>query len=196
MSKPVETCLLTDGEQYRLIDNFIYDNYEVYGTINLSDDDQTVFEVEFRPPDEKCRGVVRLTGDCEVVRHEKFHCAWTGWTQKEAQEREREARERKRKENLYHNIDTAIRTHFRALDASNPWRDLPWEVVNIEPNRILDIKLEPYVYTFKVTGVEHIEPGFTRLCTVDVLIVVGNGDRVSRVREKPATYECRYRRAE
>lgn len=202
VAKPVETCLLTDAEQYRLIDNFFYDNYEVYGTINPSDDDRTVFEVEFQPPDEECRGVVRLTSDCEVVRYEKFHCEWTGWAQEAAREREREAREeareRERKENIYSDIDTAIRTHFRADGDSFYTMFAPSEVVNIEPNRILDIKPKYFDYTFKVTvinhGVDIVESGFAMFCTIDVNVT--STDHGYRVKELLATSECRYGRTE
>lgn len=44
--------------------------------------DQAVFEVEWRPTDEECRGVVKITADCEVLRHEKFQCEYTGWTRR------------------------------------------------------------------------------------------------------------------
>ena len=42
--------------------------------VSLSNDNHSLFEVAWSPTEKLCRGVVRLNADCEVLRHEKFHC--------------------------------------------------------------------------------------------------------------------------
>lgn len=191
-ASPSEICKLTDQEQHNLVTKFIYENYGAYPNITLSDDDQTVFQTEYSPTDEECRGVVKITSDCEVVRHEKFHCEWTGWTQEEEREQER-------KDHIVREINTAIRNYFRSKPVLFPdhagffesrnWRDLPLEVVNIEPERIQDIRHE---YSFKVTTLARTEldsgqvlPGGLR-CTVDVIVFVHG----YRVKELISDREC------
>ena len=75
--------LLTDKEQSALIRDFMEAHYSMPpSNIQMLHNDQAVFEVEWRPTDEECRGVVKITADCEVLRHEKFQCEYTGWTRR------------------------------------------------------------------------------------------------------------------
>lgn len=129
--KAVETCLLTDEEVYDLIGEFFDVHYdERYPSISQPDEDQTIFEVEWLETDEECLGVVMVTGDCEVIRYEKFHCEWTGWTQEaEAEDRIRkqqaEAEESKKKEILT-NVENAVcsyirRTYSTSISSCSEW---------------------------------------------------------------------------
>ena len=83
-AKPIEICKLTDREQQQIILKWFDKNYGIYlsGDSNLTPDDNQLVELKFRPPNEECKGIVRLTADCQVVRHSKFNCKYTGWTTK------------------------------------------------------------------------------------------------------------------
>lgn len=107
--KSAGICLLTDEEQMGLIEDFVETNYSHTPSISYASDDQNLFEVEWFPTDEECRGVVKLNADCQVERHEKFSCEYTGWTQEQVQQ-EKEA-DRKRKE-IYEASVAAIQRHY------------------------------------------------------------------------------------
>lgn len=89
-AKPIEICNLTDEEQREIISEWFFKNYDIdFIRGDLTPGDNQLVELEFRPPNKECKGVVRLTADCKVVRHKKFNCKYTGWTRKMEERRRR-----------------------------------------------------------------------------------------------------------
>ena len=118
-AKPVEICKLSDEEQYELVEAFMDENYDSEGgeRADYPPTDNGIFSVEYRPTNSVCKGKVKLNSNCEVVRHNKFECEYTGWTdeaKKRQAEWKKEEEERKKREEAERRRLNRIKYEYRA----------------------------------------------------------------------------------